>query len=154
MVLLGCCPPALPHIQGSRDSEHFVFSAYRARRGWWEPAELRTVGGSIKGAIPPRPAGHVTLEIIFPACWAPASLSPGRVSCQLVAFCASWWIADLEFCTKNFLVTLPQIFCMGKHLWLCMANGPSHTNDPWPTGKNATFVFAVAILVKNRSVDI
>jgi hypothetical protein len=33
----------------------------------------------------------------------------------------SWWISwpvggllDLEFCAKNFLVTLPQIFCMAK----------------------------------------
>ena len=38
----------------------------------------------------------------------------GLESCQLVA---SW---DLELFTKNFLVTLLQIFCMGKVLWVCM----------------------------------
>ena len=27
---------------------------------------------------------------------------------------ASWWPGDLEFFTNNFLVTLLQIFCMGK----------------------------------------
>jgi hypothetical protein len=37
-------------------------------------------------------------------------LGRGEKSGQLVAY------ADLEFCTKNFLVTLPQIFCMGKFL--------------------------------------
>jgi hypothetical protein len=73
--------------------------------------------------------------------------------CQLVAFCAGWWIADLEFCTKIFWVMSPQIFCTGKDLWLCMANGFSHTNDPWARGKNATLVFAVEIFVQNRSVD-
>jgi hypothetical protein len=35
-----------------------------------------------------------------------------------------------------------------------MANGFSHTNDPWARGKNATLVFAVEIFVQNRSVDI
>ena len=29
-------------------------------------------------------------------------------------------LLDLEFCTKNLLVALPQIFCMAKSLWLCM----------------------------------
>ena len=38
----------------------------------------------------------------------------GLESCQLVA---SW---DLELFTKNLLVTLLQIFCMGKVLWVCM----------------------------------
>ena len=64
-----------------------------------------------------------------------------------------WWIADLEFFTKILLVTLPQIPGMGKNLWLWMANGSSHTDEPWSRGKNATFVFAVEIFVQNRSVD-
>ena len=29
-------------------------------------------------------------------------------------------LLDLEFWLESFLVTLPQIFCMGKILWLCM----------------------------------
>ena len=73
---------------------------------------------------------------------------------QLVAFWrCGWWIADLEFFTKILLVTLPQILGMGKDLWLRMANGSSHTDEPWSRGKNATFVFAVEIFVQNRSVD-
>jgi hypothetical protein len=62
-------------------------------------------------------------------------------------------MADFECCTKILLVTLPQIFGMGKSLWLCMANGLSRTDDPWPRGENATFEFAVEIFVQNRSVD-
>jgi hypothetical protein len=50
----------------------------------------------------------------------------GLQLCQLVV-CgfASWWVAALPvgglgtlgFSTKIFLVTLPQIFCMGKSSW-------------------------------------
>ena len=55
------------------------------------------------------------------ASWWPEDLGVVGRKCQLVAWScqlvASW---DLEFFTKNFLVTLLQIFCTGKVLWVCM----------------------------------
>ena len=45
----------------------------------------------------------------------------------ILTFIASWWLVgqlvaggDLGFGKKYFLVTLPQTFCMGKILWICM----------------------------------
>ena len=33
---------------------------------------------------------------------------------------SSWWLVGTGFCTKTIGVTPPQIFCMGKSVWLCV----------------------------------
>jgi hypothetical protein len=132
MIFLGCCPPALPHIQKSRASEHFVCFRRISLVGgggslqsqgqlvdFWTGGGLRTWCGQQSGQLV-----DVFGGVSPPGRQNPKSSYEAHLDSWWL-FLASWWIADLAIFHENFFGDAPADFLYGKRFmalyvkWLC-----------------------------------